>query len=68
MNPEGPLDLVVELARILDELGIPYAVGGSVASSFFGEPRSTADVDVAISVRSSDASPCVCPASTRTSG
>jgi hypothetical protein len=46
----GPLELVVAIARILDELAIPYAVGGSVASSFFGEPRATADVDVAISV------------------
>lgn len=50
MSAGGPLELVVAIARILDELAIPYAVGGSVASSFFGEPRATADVDVAISV------------------
>ena len=33
---------------MLDELGIPYALGGSMASSMFGEPRATADVDLAI--------------------
>jgi hypothetical protein len=46
----GPLDLVRAVTSILDELGIPYALGGSLASSFFGEPRSTVDVDLAISV------------------
>jgi hypothetical protein len=35
---------------ILDDLGVPYALGGSVASSVFGEPRATADVDIAIRV------------------
>jgi hypothetical protein len=44
----GPLDLVIRIARILDELEIPYALGGSLASSLFGEPRSTVDVDLAI--------------------
>jgi len=30
------------------ELGIPYALGGSMASSLVGEPRSTVDVDIAV--------------------
>lgn len=50
MSVDGPLELVARIAHLLDELGIPYAVGGSVAASFFGEPRATADVDVAILV------------------
>lgn len=50
MTSDGPLALVSRLAAILDELDISYALGGSVASSFFGEPRATADVDLAISV------------------
>jgi hypothetical protein len=37
------LSLVV---RTLDALGVEYAVGGSVASSVFGEPRQTIDADV----------------------
>jgi hypothetical protein len=45
---KGPLDLVGQVATILDGLGIPYALGGSMASSLIGEPRSTVDVDIAI--------------------
>jgi hypothetical protein len=45
---KGPLELVSQVASILDELGIPYALGGSMASSLIGEPRSTVDVDIAI--------------------
>jgi hypothetical protein len=44
----GPLELVGQVAAMLDELGISYALGGSMASSLVGEPRSTVDVDIAI--------------------
>jgi len=46
----GPLELVGQVASILGDLGIPYALGGSMASSLVGEPRSTVDVDIAIKV------------------
>jgi hypothetical protein len=36
------------MAGAFDALGIPYALGGSLASSLFGEPRSTVDVDIAV--------------------
>jgi len=45
---KGPLELASQVATILDGLGIPYALGGSMASSLVGEPRSTVDVDIAI--------------------
>lgn len=48
MTDPGPLDLLRTVVEILDDLGVPYALGGSIASSFIGEPRSTVDVDVAI--------------------
>jgi hypothetical protein len=54
VTDSGPLSLVIRVTTILDELGIAYALGGSMASSFFGEPRATADIDVAISVDASD--------------
>lgn len=38
----------------LDRAGIEYMIGGSVASSIYGEPRTTRDVDIVIEV--SDAS------------
>jgi hypothetical protein len=44
------LQLVVRTAAMLEELEIPYALGGSLAAAFFGEPRSTMDIDVAIEV------------------
>ena len=49
---KGPLDLVRQLATILDDLAIPYALGGSMASSLIGEPRSTVDVDIAVKLSS----------------
>jgi len=48
MSVKGPFDLVRQMAEILDDLGVPYALGGSMASSLLGEPRSTVDVDMAI--------------------
>lgn len=42
------LDMAVGVAELLEELGIRYVVGGSVASSLIGEPRSTVDVDIAV--------------------
>ena len=48
MPVAGPFDLVCRMAEILDDLGIPYALGGSMASSLLGEPRSTVDVDIAV--------------------
>ena len=34
------------VARALDEINVPWAVGGSVASTIYGEPRATNDVDI----------------------
>lgn len=41
----------------LDELGIPYLIGGSVASSVFGIARSTMDVDMVAAVTLSNVAP-----------
>ena len=41
-----PLRVVADVARVLDEMGVPYVVGGSLASSMYGIPRSTQDVDL----------------------
>jgi hypothetical protein len=34
------------VTRILEELGVPYLIGGSVASIIHGEPRLTNDIDL----------------------
>lgn len=51
----GPLELAAQVAAVLDELGIAYVVGGSFASSLVGEPRATADIDVAVLLTVADA-------------
>jgi hypothetical protein len=39
---------LLRVIRLLDEIGIPYMVTGSVASSHHGRPRATHDADVVI--------------------
>lgn len=46
-----PILVVAKLARVFDALGIRYVVGGSVASSLYGIPRATQDVDLVADVR-----------------
>ena len=46
MTSPDPVALALILARIMERLGIRYCIGGSVASSVYGEVRTTLDVDV----------------------
>lgn len=48
----GELTLAADVGRRLDALGVPWLVGGSVASSLLGEARTTADVDLVADLRS----------------
>lgn len=48
MSPGDPLSIARAIAAILDRLEIRYVVGGSVASSVWGEPRATIDLDLMI--------------------
>jgi hypothetical protein len=50
MSTIDPIDVAVAVARVLDELGIAHTIGGSIASSLAGEPRSTLDIDVIAAV------------------
>jgi len=45
-----PLAIAVVLARHLETLGILYTVGGSIASSVAGEPRSTLGIDIVVAL------------------
>lgn len=49
-----PIAVALSLARTLDALGIVHTVGGSIASSIAGEPRSTIDIDIVAALRESD--------------
>lgn len=52
-----PLVVAAALAAVLDEVGVRYVVGGSLASTVHGEPRSTLDVDVAIQLTEAQLDP-----------
>ena len=41
-----PILVLARLVRVFDALGIRYLVGGSLASSVYGIPRATQDVDL----------------------
>lgn len=41
-----PFAVAIAVTRALDALGVASTVGGSIASSFAGEPRSTLDIDI----------------------
>jgi len=43
-------DVVLRLADIFAQLDVPYAVGGAVATSFWGIPRTTQDADCLVAV------------------
>jgi hypothetical protein len=47
-SSSGPLDIAARVAGLLDALGLEYSIGGSVASSFSGEPRATLDIDFVV--------------------
>lgn len=43
-----PIIALLDVVALLDDLQLPYAIGGSVASSVFGEPRASADADLIV--------------------
>jgi hypothetical protein len=50
-----PILVVVRLVQAFDALGVAYVVGGSLASSVYGIPRATQDVDLVADLKSTDA-------------
>lgn len=45
-----PIAVALAVAHALESLGVPHTIGGSIASSFAGEPRSTIDIDVVAAI------------------
>jgi hypothetical protein len=45
------LDIALRVAIALEQLGVAYFLGGSMASSLQGEPRATNDVDFVVELR-----------------
>lgn len=49
-----PVAVALSVAQILEACGLRYLVGGSLASSMSGEPRSTLDVDIVVEMSAPD--------------
>jgi hypothetical protein len=50
----GPIQVALQVADALEGCGLLYLVGGSVASSIGGEPRTTLDVDIVVAMAETD--------------
>lgn len=61
--PEEAFQVVLEVAQLLDNFGVPYLVGGSLASSLHGIPRATQDADLLANLRIEHVQPFVAAAS-----
>jgi hypothetical protein len=48
-------DWLLQFTEPLDRAGLPYTIVGSVASSIYGEPRATNDLDLVIQMTKSEA-------------
>jgi hypothetical protein len=52
-----PIETALLVVRQLDALRIPHTIGGSIASSFAGEPRSTVDIDIVVALEERHVAP-----------
>ena len=50
----SPVAVALYIAQALESCGLRYVVGGSLASSISGEPRSTLDVDLVVEISEAD--------------
>jgi hypothetical protein len=50
----SPVAVALQVAEALESCHVRYVVGGSLASSVSGEPRSTLDVDVVVAMSDAD--------------
>ncbi len=48
------LSLLEDITSASETLSVPWVLGGSLASSYYGEPRTTTDADIAIAARDDD--------------
>jgi hypothetical protein len=58
-NVPDILAAITPIVDTLEELGVPYHIGGSVASSLYGLPRLTIDVDLVADLRLGHVRPLV---------
>jgi hypothetical protein len=54
---DDPIEVAADSGRRLDAIGVDWVIGGSIASSVHGEPRSTQDVDMVVALRDRHVTP-----------
>jgi len=59
VSPDEAFQVLLEVTRVLEELEVPYVVGGSLASSLHGIPRSTQDADLVAALRTDHIQPFI---------
>jgi hypothetical protein len=57
ISEQDPLGIALGVSATLEELGVLYTIGGSIASSVAGEPRSTLDIDIVVALESEHVEP-----------
>ena len=53
------IDVALRVGRALDATGVRHTIGGSIAASFAGEPRSTVDIDFVAALTHADVGPFI---------
>jgi hypothetical protein len=56
-EPADLLSVTSLVVAALDAVGVPYSIGGSLASSFSGEPRASIDSDILVEMTAAQAGP-----------
>ncbi len=51
----NPIEITLKVTKVFESLGIPYLIGGSMASSVHGQPRLTNDVDFVADIKEEQA-------------
>ena len=54
MPPKSYREFAASIIETLESLGLQYAIGGSFASSTYGEARTTMDIDISVVLSESD--------------
>jgi hypothetical protein len=59
VSPDEAFQVLLEVVRVLEDLDVLYVVGGSLASSLHGIPRSTQDADLVAALRMDHITPFI---------
>ncbi len=54
-----PIEVTLKVTGVLEKLGVPYLIGGSLASTLYGMVRTTQDSDIITAMRSEHIQPFV---------